>query len=229
MKGPIEYIKEAFRIYTKKENFIFFAKIMAVLTIISTVISYSHTYVSQFVLSPEPVRFNFDNIPLTILFVLIALFSFIFYFYSLSTSYVSILNIETNEKGIFQLGYKKMWRLFLISMVIGLIIFGGMVLLIVPAVIFGVWYSFSLFLVMDKTLSIKESLKQSKAMVKGKFWKVLGRNLVFGLFGFLIGFVFGLIPYAGSIIVSFMAPLFILPSYLLYRDLSTGLDNLGAV
>lgn len=221
MKTPIEYIKEAFKIYTKKENFTLFAKVMSVLTIVSTIISYSHTYVSQFVLSPDPVRFNFDNIPLTVLFILIALFSFIFYFYSQSTTYMSIFNTGIGGKEVFTKGYKKMWKLFLISLVIGLIVGFGAILLIFPAFIFGVWYSFSTFLVLEKDLKVGEALKQSKSLVKGKFWAILGRNFIFGLFGFIVGFIFGSIPYAGSIIVLFLAPLFILPSYLLYKDLVT--------
>jgi len=231
MKGPIEYIKEAFKIYTKKENFLFFAKIMAVLTIISTIISYSHSYISRFVLSPinNSVRFNFDDIPLTILFILIAIFSFIFYFYSTSTTYMSVLNLGMNEKEVFKLGYKKTWKLFVITLVFGLIVSFGAILLVIPALIFSVWYMFSVLLVLDKNMKIGEALKQSKMMVKGKFWAVLGRSLVFGLFGFVIGFVVAFIPYAGSIIVSFLAPLFILPSYLLYRDLSAGLKDLGTI
>ena len=44
MKSPIEYIKEAWAIYTKKENFVFFAKIMAVLVILSTTIGFVSNY-----------------------------------------------------------------------------------------------------------------------------------------------------------------------------------------
>jgi len=44
LKGPIEYIKEAWRIYIKKENFIFFARIMAVLVILSSVLSFVTGY-----------------------------------------------------------------------------------------------------------------------------------------------------------------------------------------
>ena len=229
MKGPVEYIKASWQIYFKKENFLFFAKIMVVLTIVSTVISYSHTYISQFVLSPDPVRFNFNNVPLTILYFSIALFSFIFYFYSQVTTYLSVINIGVLEKDVFKLGYKNMWKFFVISLVIGLIVGFGALLLIVPAIIFGIWYSFSAFFVLDKGLGVGEALKQSKALAKGKFWAVLGRNMVFGLFGFLIGFVVALIPYAGSIIVSFLAPLFLLPSYLFYRDLSAGFKDFGTV
>lgn len=232
MKNPIEYIKEAWVIYTKKENFIFFAKIMAVLTLVSIILRYSQWYLSQYVLkAPEigGINFNFENVPLTVIYIILLVIAGNFYFYSQSITYLSIFNLSISLKEVFVLGYKKMWRFFLISIVLGFIILGGIVLLIIPAVIFGVWYSFSLFLVMDKDLSIKESLSQSKAMVKGKFWKILGRILIFALFGFLIGFVLGFVPYVGSIVVSFLAPLFILPSFLLYRDLSAGLNDLRTV
>lgn len=215
MKGPIQYIKEAWVIYTKKENFIFFAKIMAILATISAILGYSVVY----------LKTQNNDLLLICAGLLIAIFGV----WLNSTQYVVVLNQNLNPKDVFKLGFKKMWRFFLISIVLGFIILAGIILLIIPAFIFGIWYSFSLFLVMDKDLSIKESLSQSKAMVKGKFWKVLGRNLVFGLFGFLIGLVLGFVPYAGTIVVSFLAPLFILPSYLLYRDLSAGFDNLSAV
>ena len=199
---------------------------MAVLTIVSTSLSYLIYYLYPVI---NWQNFEFDNTGMAVGFLALALLSTIFYFYSQSTTYSAILNINLSEKEIFKLGYRKMWRFLLISLIVGLIIGFGALLLIIPALIFGIWYSFSIFLVLDKELRVKEALKQSKAMVKGKFWVILGRNLVFGLFGFLISFIFGLIPYAGGILVSFLAPLFVLPSYLLYRDLSSGLDNLRAV
>lgn len=211
MKGPIQYIKEAWVIYTKKENFIFFAKIMSVLAIISAILGYSVVY----------LKTQNNDLLLICAGLLIAIFGV----WLNSTQYVVVLNQNLNPKDVFKLGFKKMWRFFLISIVLGFIILAGIILLIIPAFIFGIWYSFSLFLVMDKDLKIKEALTQSKLMVKNKFWQVLGINLVFGLFGFAVGFVVGLIPYVGSVIVTFLAPLFILPSYLLYRDLSAGLQE----
>ncbi len=220
MKTPIEYIKEAWRIYTKKENFLFFARIMAVLTVVSTVISYFHAYISQFAVDPKTFSISFDNPLLAILSILIALFSFLFYFYSQSTIYSAILNIGLNEKDVFKLGYTKKGKFFFTSLVFWLIILLGMILLVVPMVIFGVWYSFAVFLAMDKNLNVRDSLKRSKLMVKNKFFKVLGRFVVFGLFLSLVSIFLSSFPYVGLVISQFVTPLFILPYLLLYRDLS---------
>lgn len=205
MKGPIEYIKESWKIYTKKENFIFFAKIMAVILIVTLPLGYLLSY----------LRSQNNDLMLILVGILAALVGI----WVSSTKYVSIIKMGSPEKEVFKLGFKMMWVYFLLSIVLGLIILGGLILLIIPAIIFGVWYSFSIFLLFDKNIGIKEALRQSKNMVKGRFWKVLGRSLVFGLITLLVNFVFASIPYAGNIIVSFLAPVFILPSYLLYRDL----------
>ncbi len=217
MKTPIEYIKEAWAIYTKKENFVFFAKIMAVLVILSTTIG----FVSNYFYPVDYIK-NIDYSDYIRVggYVLISIMAFLLSIWSDSTTYMAIFNMGVDEKTIFRLGYKNMWRLFLIFLVNGLIIFVGLILLVIPAIIFGIWYSFSVYLVLDKNMGIRESLKVSKQMVKGKFWKVLGWNIVFGLVGFLASILLVLIPYAGPLIISFIAPLFILPSVLLYRDLS---------
>lgn len=217
MKGPVEYIKEAWAIYIKKENFVFFARIMAVLVIATTAIGLVSGY---FYPTDYLQNSDFTNIPMFVGFLVISLVSIILGLWSQSTQYFAILKMGDPEKEIFKIGYQKIGRFLLISLVIGLIILGGTILLIIPAIIFGVWYSFSTWLVLDKNMGIKESLKVSKQMVSGKFWKILGRSLVFGLFAFLVSIVLSIIPYAGEIMLSFIAPLLLLPFYLLYRDLS---------
>ena len=217
MKGPIEYIVEAWKIYTKKENFIFFAKVMAVLVLVTTAIGFVTGY-----FYPEDYLKNadFSNISVLVGFIALSLVAIIAGLWSQTVTYISIFKMGSNEIVLFKLGYKNIWKYLSISLVVGLIFFGGAILLIIPAFIFGVWYSFSTFLVLDKKLGIKESLKRSKAMVSGNFWRIVGRYFVFGLFGFAISIALTTIPYVGSLLVSFIAPLFTLPFYLLYRDLS---------
>ena len=217
MKTPIEYIKEAWGIYTKKENFIFFAKIMAVLVILGAAISFvtSYFYPADYLQNAD-----YSNTPIVIGFIVLSLTSAVIGIWSLTTQYYSILKMGSSEKEVFKLGYKNMWRFLLISLVVGLIVLGGTILLIIPAIIFGVWYSLSTFLVLDKNMRIREALKTSKLMVKDKFWKVLGRFVAFGLFSIIVSVFLSIIPYAGSLLLSFIAPLFLLPTYLLYRDLS---------
>ena len=217
MKGSIEYIKEAWGIYFKKENFIFFARIMAIVVIISSAIGYLFSYLYP---TTNWQDFKFENTQMMVVFVILSLASIIIGLWTQAVRYFALFRMGSTEKEIFKLGYKNILRLFLISLTLGLIVFFGAILLIIPAVIFGIWYSFSTFLVLDKEMSIKEALRTSKLMVKGRFFKVLGRYFVFSLFFIFISIILSLIPYVGNLAVSFMAPLFILPHYLLYRDLS---------
>lgn len=217
MKKPIEYLKESWTIYSKKENFIFFAKIMAILVIIPTGFSYLMNYFYPANIWED---LDFKNTPMLIGFIILSLFSVIIGLWVNATTYVAVLTKPTkNIKSVFKKSLKLIGKYFLISSVFGLLIFLGLILLIIPAIIFAVWFSFSQFLVLDKNLKIKESLLKSKIMVKGKFWKVLGRFAVFILAIFVVQVVLGGVPYIGLLITSFIAPLFLLPFYLFYKDL----------
>jgi len=62
---------------------------------------------------------------------------------------------------------------------------------------------------------------KSKEMAKGNYWKILGRLVIFGLFMIIVEFVLGVIPFGiGSVAVSLCGALFILPTYLLYKEIS---------
>lgn len=216
MKGPITYIKEAWAIYTKKENFVFFARIMAVLVIASTVLSF---LIGYFYPAEYSRNIDFSNVPAVVGFVVLTIVGAAVNLWTQTTVYFSIFNMGSTEKEVFRLGYKNIWRYLLTSLVLGLIIVGGVILLIIPAVIFGIWFSFTIFLVLDKNMKIGEALRTSKLMVKGKFWQVLGRNLVFGLFTVLLSLIFTAIPYVGPLATTFLIPLLTLPGYLMYKDL----------
>lgn len=217
MKTPTEYLKESWSIYTKKENFIFFSKVMAVLVIVSTSLSYLIDYF-------YPVNtwenLDYSNIPNLIGFIVLSFLSVLIGLWVNTTTYISVLSEPTNEvKSILRKGYKYMGKYFFVSMVLGLTALLGMILLIIPAIIFGVWFSFSIFLVLDKKLTIGESFSKSKSMVKGKFFKVFGRSLVFIFMILLVQIILSAIPYVGYLVLGFIAPIFILPFYLLYKDL----------
>ncbi len=217
LKGPIEYIKEAWKIYTKKENFIFFVRIMSIVVLLVTSVGFVFGY-----LFPQQSWENiqYENPIMIVVFIVLILASVILGLWTQTATYFSILKLGQTEKEVFKLGFSKMLKFFLVSLVVGLIVLLGLILLIIPAIIFGTWYSFSVWLVLDKGMGIGEALKTSKTMVKGNFWRILGRSIIFGLFTFFISILTSLIPYIGGLIVSFIAPLYMLPFFLLYKDLS---------
>src|SRR3989338_1153580 len=127
-------------------------------------------------------------------------------------------------------------------MILSIFIFiGGFVLLIIPALIFATWFSFSIFLFFAEGTRGLDALLKSKEYVRGRFWGVLGRIVfMFTLFMMVVyaplivfgfeteerGLLFsGVIssPLVGSILTNIfsfiLGPLFSLYYFVLYRNL----------
>jgi hypothetical protein len=62
---------------------------------------------------------------------------------------------------------------------------------------------------------------KSRELVKGRFWAILWRIFVFELFSGLVGFTLSAIPFGiGSDLITLAGVLFMLPIFLLYKELS---------
>lgn len=94
----------------------------------------------------------------------------------------------------FQQGKKYFWRFWGMSMLIGLIILVGFILLIVPGFFMIKRYLLAPYFLVDKDLAIKEAMAASAEAGKkysGSVWGVLGVEIVIGLVNS--------VPYVGSI------------------------------
>lgn len=84
----------------------------------------------------------------------------------------------------------------IISILTSLIILGGMVLLIIPGIIFAIWFAFSFYAVAIDNHKVATALNTSKNLVRGRWWAVLWRlvapSAVFGLFLILIQWLIGI-------------------------------------
>ena len=73
------------------------------------------------------------------------------------------------------------------------------VLLFIGALIFTIYFAiswiFSTFVLIRENTGIKESMRRSRLIVKGRWWKVLGYMLLMGLIVYLIGLVFAIPSY----------------------------------
>lgn len=112
-----------------------------------------------------------------------------------------------NANGIF-------WQYLATSILVGLIVIGGLLLLIVPGIIWLLKYQFAMPLVVDKKLDITESIRKSGEITQGhKGW----------LFGFAI--VLGLVNIAGALLLLVgllvTIPLTTMAYIYVYRQLSS--------
>ncbi len=90
--------------------------------------------------------------------------------------------------------FKKTWGLILpvfgLSLIVGLIVVGGFILLIIPGIIFGIWFT---FIAQARVLDQKKgfsALGFSRSLVKGNWWGIFGRIVVGMLIVFAITTVY---------------------------------------
>lgn len=84
--------------------------------------------------------------------------------------------------------YKLFWKYLGTSILQGLAMVGGLILLIVPGIIWAVRFSFATIIVVDVNMGPMNAMKESYAITKGKFWQLLGFFLVLGLIN-IAGFI----------------------------------------
>jgi uncharacterized membrane protein len=80
--------------------------------------------------------------------------------------------------------FKYFWRVLGATILIGLIVGLGLILLIIPGIIFALRYQFTIQLIIDKNLGISAAMKESTRLTNGVKMSLLGFDLT--LLGVLI-------------------------------------------
>jgi len=217
LTSPFQLIKKSVDIFSKKENFLFLIRIYIPVAVFS-------------VLSVAQSNFpdSFKNSNVVLLTIVAAILQLLYLLTGVLVSAAGIIAIgkivdgkKATIKEIFMTAKKSYWMFLLLSIVIALAYGFGFILLVVPGLLFAVWFAFSKFLMIEKGTGIKESLLKSKELAKGNYWKILGRLVIFGLFLIIVEMALGIIPFGiGTVLASLCGALFMLPTYLLYRELS---------
>ena len=123
---------------------------------------------------------------------------------------------------------------FTTGLLAGLAVMGGLILLIVPGIIFGLWFSQSNYVVVEEGLANTAALKRSKHYVKGRLMEVIGKYVYIGLitlglyilvgiFISLVGALSGLkqqeLSWISNIFSLIWTPMVTVYGYLLYKAL----------
>jgi len=166
-----EIINQSFDLYQK--NYQTFFKYMLLLFMPAGVSSIAIALLGRS--AAMIATFGF-SVPLIIYFLLIILASLgslwltISFIQALKNSYLNLPNLTVREN------IQKTVHLILpaigVSILTSLIIFGGFLLLIIPAIIFALWYAFGLYAVILDNKKVGEALNYSKSLVKGRWWSV---------------------------------------------------------
>lgn len=83
----------------------------------------------------------------------------------------------------------------LTGLLAGVLTLLGFILLIIPGIIIGVWFSFTYFVVIVENKKYGEALKASKNYVKGYWWAVFGRIFLMGIVIAIASGILGMIAH----------------------------------
>ncbi|PSN17377.1 hypothetical protein C7271_18050 [filamentous cyanobacterium CCP5] len=124
--------------------------------------------------------------------------------------YIVAFQIARNrspEFSDFFRGFNRYLPIFLVSLISGLLIVIGIILLIIPGIYLAVSYLFSLLLVIDKNMSFWNAMETSRRLVSKKWFSFFGLLIVLTLLNIAGAIVFGLgllvtFPLTGCIIAA---------------------------
>jgi hypothetical protein len=114
-------------------------------------------------------------------------------------------------------GWKKMGPFIWLYSVLSYIITGGMLLFLIPGIIFMIWFTFSQFILACEDIRGMNALLKSKEYVKTRWFDIFLRLFMI----WLIEAVFGIIPLIGTILSILFFPFTMIFTFLIYQDLRT--------
>lgn len=101
-----------------------------------------------------------------------------------------------------------------VSLLIGIVVLAGCLLLVVPGIFFGIKLIFGPLLVIDKNMGPIEAMKESWSMTEGVSLKIFFAGLAY----FVINLIVGLIPLIGMVGQFLVYPFFELLVCSIYRN-----------
>ncbi len=122
---------------------------------------------------------------------------------------INIKKLLTGVRGKMNSYY---WVVFLRA----IITVAGFVLLVVPGIIFSVWFIFAPYIFIFEDVKGMQALSRSRELVKGYWWPVFGRMALLALIGILVSSISKI----GSLLnFLFTMPFGIMYLYAVYEDL----------
>ena len=214
LSGPIKLLQKSWKEY--KTN----AKTFALILIAPAILELLFQYI-----------FTTNNMSsITPLFAIILLIALLLVYipillWSNTTLYLCIVEKSSDWKKSYRKSLNKIMPLFLIGLLTVILVLGGLLLFIIPGIIFSVWFSLAPFVYFEQNKEGFNALAKSKEYVKGYWWSVFFRGLFILFVSIIVTVLFGLIterlriPPLHSIIALALTPITILYNFELYREL----------
>ena len=186
--GPIDLIKESFQLFFQGKNLGYLLKVtfatfgIELLPILATVLPF--VVLGAIAGKGEELGAGaLILIPLGLMGVVVSIAAFIWAQIAMIKAVQNVIKGQITPVGelLRQSWSGKVWQLFLLQILMALIVGFGMLLLIIPGIIFAIWFSFAVYALVLEDRGVTESLGRSRELVAGRFFTVLGYSLLFGI------------------------------------------------
>lgn len=123
-------------------------------------------------------------------------------------------------EGAFRKAWPKIGSYLWINLLNGLAVLAGLILVIIPGIIFAVWFVFSNYVLIEEDKKGTGALSRSKELVQGNWFTVFGRIAFMMIASMIIGVVLGMVPILGPLLTNLLlTPFSVVFFYMLYEDL----------
>ena len=182
--------------------------------------------------------FKDNNIVLSALFsVILAVSLLVFVYFSIRAYIAVILLLKKEFKGenkeLFKESKKYVWPYIGLSILTAILVILWSLLLIIPGIIYSVFYSLAVMTFFFEDKRGMNALKRSKELVKGYFWPVFGRLfLIFVVMTMISSIIsmpleyleenslgFGIWNFITQLVSLLVGPVALFYSYEIYKDL----------
>ena len=158
----------------------------------------------------------------SLIFILFLLPMFLFNIWA-SIALIFVVSDREEDIGVgtsFSRAWSQLTSMIWVDVLRGLAVFVGFILLVIPGIIFGIWFAFSRYVLVAENKKGTNALKTSKKLVEGHWWDVLGRFAFLALVGLVVGAILGSVPIIGQLATALLVPPFSVTfSIMLYEDL----------
>lgn len=189
-----------------------------------------------FYLIVEWLKVNTNIILGVVLIILLVLSVLVLIYFGVRSQigmYFILKNPKMEIKELFISTKTLFWKFLGLSLLTGILIFLWTLLLIIPGIIFGVFYCFASYLLIFEDVKGLNAIKRSKALVTGYWWAVFGRIMFVILAAMLVSFVlsipfvflskgsamFNIYSLLQNIVWTVITPIFMVFTYLMYKNL----------
>ena len=124
----------------------------------------------------------------------------LYLFVNVGITAVSIKKDKFKFRDLVKFGSSSYLKYISLSLVSLIFLFGLFLLFIIPGIIFSIYWIFGIYVLLDEKKGILKSLKRSREIVRGRWWRVFGYLLLVILILMVILSIFSLIQLPTQII-----------------------------